>query len=90
MSLELAQLRHGGIALLTDEALPGKIGSVEYFRAQHYLQISYENNYLEPRLIDRELPDAAITAIECAPDDILIVHISASGAERYRVPLTAV
>jgi hypothetical protein len=89
MSIELARLRHGGVALLTDEALPGKIGSVEYFRAQHYLQISYENTYLDPLLIAQELPDEAITAIECAADEILIVTIAGDAAAHYHVPLTA-
>ena len=88
MSLELVKLRNGCIALLTDEDLPDKIGSIEYFREQHYLHISYEKKSLEGRLLEQELPDEAITAIESALDSALIVHCGSGQSEGYYVPFT--
>lgn len=88
MSVELAKLRNGCLALLTDEDLPGKIGSIEYFRRHRYLQISYEKSALGPQLIEEELPDSSIAGVESALDSILIVHIKGNKPEGYYVPLS--
>lgn len=87
MSIELAKLRNGHIALLADEDFPDKIGSIEYFRYEGQLQISYENEEFGGWLLDTKLPDHAITAIESSPESVLIIHIIGQETHKYYVPM---
>ncbi len=87
MSIELAQLRDGHIALLSDENFPDKIGSVEYFRYDHQLQISYENEESGGWLLGKKLSDDAITALDSSPENVLIIHVKGQDTEEYYVPL---
>lgn len=87
MAIELAQLRDGHLALLANEDFPDKIGSVEFFRYERKLQLSYENADLGGWLIGRKLPDHAITALESSFEEILVIHVSGRETEEYFVPL---
>ena len=86
MSIELAQMRHGGIALLTDDHLPDKIGSIDFFKEDRQIQICYENERLCGHLVNEILPDKAITAIESSPESVLVFHIQGKKTEKYEVP----
>ncbi|MEM6780482.1 MAG: hypothetical protein AAF569_01310 [Pseudomonadota bacterium] len=87
MSIELAQLRHGGIALLTDDDLPDKIGAIEFFKEERQIQISYENEKLCGRLVEEILPENAVTAIESSPESVMVFHIQGEETIKYEVPL---
>jgi hypothetical protein len=84
MSLEIARLRNGMIALLTDELIHGAIQNIQYFSGDHHLKINYENDKFG-RFLPCPLNDKAITAVEAAFGDILIVEV---GQEKsgYYVP----
>lgn len=86
MSLEIAKLRNGNIALLTDELQYGSVKAVHYFSRHHQLKIDYENER-RGRFVPGTLPDSAITDIESALEEVLIVEITASAMNGYYVPL---
>ncbi len=74
MSLEIAKLRNGNIAILTDELEHGVISGISYFSVEHHLKIDYENQK-HGRFVAAPLPDPAITAIESALNRVLIVEM---------------
>ena len=86
MSLELVRLQSGKLAFLTKAENLEPIRAVEYYSDQNYLQLCYENPVLEPQLITEELSERAITAIECAPDNLTVIHILGKGIQSYDVP----
>ena len=90
MPIELAQLRNGAIALLTDLDLADKVSSVEYFKEQNYLQLSYEKETLEALLLHEDLSQDALMAIECALDMIYVVEILDDTIDGYYVPFTRI
>lgn len=88
MSVDIAKLKNGKLALVTDESQPCDIKHIEYFKEQRLFQVIYENSVYDDWLIEDEFSPEAAAVIEGSPA-IMVVVMAERGQEPYgyHVPL---
>ena len=73
MSVQIVQMRNGGLALLSDRPFRSEISYIEYYRDQRLLQLVFDSHQMEDYLVTRELDLMSAGAVEKAPDMMVVV-----------------
>jgi hypothetical protein len=88
MTIEIAHMRNGALALLTDDDLPARVKYIEYYREQRLFQLVFDESTVPDMLVTREMDDNASRIIQSAPDMMVVVMAPQGGSPYgYDAPL---
>lgn len=88
MTIDIAKLKNGSMAVVSNEPLPGTVKHVEYFKEQRLFQLVFDNDHAEELLIPEELSDESARFVQSAPDMMVVVLADDAGEPYgYDVPL---
>lgn len=82
MTIDVARLTNGQLAMISDQPFPGPIKHIEYFKDQKLFQLVFADPGTDDMLVTRELDAQAAQIVESAPE-IMVVVTAADGTEPY-------
>ncbi len=88
MTIDVARLTNGQLAMISDRPFPAPVRHIEYYKEQKLFQLVFEDPEAGEMLVTRELDAEAARIVETA-HDIMVVVSAAEGGEPqgYDVPL---
>jgi hypothetical protein len=87
MTIELTILNDGGVLLVNNQAYPGNVKRVEYYRDQRLFMLVYDNPDYEDELMNYEIPENFMLPVEKSPNIIICSYDQERKPYAYKAPL---
>ncbi len=82
MTIDIARLRNGRLAMISDKPFPGNVRHIEYYKDQKLFQLVFQDDDADDLLITRELDTLSAKIVETAPE-VMIVVMAQDGLTPY-------
>lgn len=82
MTIDVARLTNGQLAMISDQPFPAPVKHIEYYKDQKLFQLVFSDPGAEDMLVTRELDPEAARIVETAPD-IMVVVSTGDGGEPH-------